>query len=221
VSGTSILVVDDDAAICRVLARALAAEGYVVTTASDGGGALVELERRLPDLMLLDVSMPGLDGLAVARRVRAKGLSLPILMLTARDDVADRVAGLDAGADDYLVKPFATDELLARVRALLRRGQDLSELVAFGGVTLDVVARSAERSGRSIALTARESDLLALLLRNGARVTTREQALTRVWGDEGAATANVVDRYVTNLRRKLGTPALIRTVRGRGFAVGE
>jgi two-component system, OmpR family, response regulator MprA len=221
VSGTSILVVDDDAAICRVLARALTAEGYAVTMASDGGGALVELERRLPDLMVLDVSMPGLDGLAVARRARAKGVSLPILMLTARDDVADRVTGLDAGADDYLVKPFATDELLARIRALLRRGQDLSELVAFGGVTLDVVARSAERSGRSIALTARESELLALLLRNGARVTTREQALARVWGDEGAATANVVDRYVTNLRRKLGEPALIRTVRGRGFAVGE
>jgi two-component system, OmpR family, response regulator MprA len=220
-SGTSILVVDDDAAICRVLVRALTAEGYGVTTASDGGGALVELERRLPDLMVLDVSMPGLDGLAVARRARAKGVSLPILMLTARDDVADRVAGLDAGADDYLVKPFATDELLARVRALLRRGQDLSELVAFGGVTLDVVARSADRSGRSIALTARESELLALLLRNGAHVTTREQALVRVWGDEGAATANVVDRYVTNLRRKLGEPALIRTVRGRGFAVGE
>jgi DNA-binding response OmpR family regulator len=221
VTAASILVVDDDAAICRVLARALAAEGYAVTTASDGGGALVELERQLPDLVVLDVGMPGLDGLAVARRARAKGLSLPILMLTARDDVADRVAGLDAGADDYLVKPFATDELLARVRALLRRGQDLSELVSFAGVTLDEAGRSAVRDGRPIALTAREAELLALLLRNGARVTTREQALTRVWGDEGAATANVVDRYVTNLRRKLGEPVLIRTVRGRGFAVGE
>jgi two-component system, OmpR family, response regulator MprA len=219
-SGQSILVVDDDAAIRRVLSRGLAAEGYEVATASDGGGALVELERHVPDLVVLDVGLPGLDGLAVARRARAKGVSVPILMLTARDDVADRVAGLDAGADDYLVKPFATDELLARIRALLRRGQDVSELVSFADVTLDVAARAAERGGRSIALTAREAELLALLLRNGARVTTREQALGRVWGDEGAATANVVDRYVTNLRRKLGEPPLIRTVRGRGFAVG-
>jgi two-component system response regulator MprA len=218
--GPSILVVDDDAAIRRVLSRGLAAEGYEVATASDGGGALVELERHVPDLVVLDVGLPGLDGLAVARRARAKGVSVPILMLTARDDVADRVAGLDAGADDYLVKPFATDELLARIRALLRRGQDVSELVSFADVTLDVAARAAERGGRSIALTAREAELLALLLRNGARVTTREQALGRVWGDEGAATANVVDRYVTNLRRKLGEPPLIRTVRGRGFAVG-
>jgi two-component system response regulator MprA len=218
-SGPSILVVDDDDAIRRVLSRGLAAEGYEVATASDGGGALVELERHVPDLVVLDVGLPGLDGLAVARRARAKGVSVPILMLTARDDVADRVAGLDAGADDYLVKPFATDELLARIRALLRRGQDVSELVSFADVTLDVAARAAERGGRSIALTAREAELLALLLRNGARVTTREQALARVWGDEGAATANVVDRYVTNLRRKLGEPPLIRTVRGRGFAV--
>jgi two-component system response regulator MprA len=219
-TGPSILVVDDDAAIRRVLSRGLAAEGYEVATASDGGGALVELERHVPDLVVLDVGLPGLDGLAVARRARAKGVSVPILMLTARDDIADRVAGLDAGADDYLVKPFATDELLARIRALLRRGQDVSELVSFADVTLDVAARAAERGGRSIALTAREAELLALLLRNGARVTTREQALGRVWGDEGAATANVVDRYVTNLRRKLGEPPLIRTVRGRGFAVG-
>jgi two-component system response regulator MprA len=218
-SGPSILVVDDDAAIRRVLSRGLAAEGYEVATASDGGGALVELERHVPDLVVLDVGLPGLDGLAVARRARAKGVSVPILMLTARDDVADRVAGLDAGADDYLVKPFATDELLARIRALLRRGQDVSELISFADVTLDLAARAAERGGRSIALTAREAELLALLLRNGARVTTREQALGRVWGDEGAATANVVDRYVTNLRRKLGEPPLIRTVRGRGFAV--
>ena len=143
-------------------------------------------------------------------------------MLTARDDVADRVAGLDAGGDDYLVKPFATDELLARVRALLRRGQrPLRASSPSPDVSLDVAARLAERAGRSIALTAREADLLALLLRNGGRVTTREHALAQVWGDEAAATANVVDRYVTNLRRKLGEPILIRTVRGLGFTVGE
>jgi two-component system response regulator MprA len=218
--GASILVVDDDVAIRRVLARALGAEGYAVDSASDGGAALVSLERRVPDLVILDVGLPGLDGIAVARRTRAKGITVPILMLTARDDIADRVAGLDAGADDYLVKPFATDELLARVRALLRRGHDVPELVSFADVTLDVAARFAERDGRSIPLTAREAELLALLLRNGRRVTTREQALDRVWGDEGAATTNVVDRYVTNLRRKLGEPALIRTVRGSGFSVG-
>jgi two-component system, OmpR family, response regulator MprA len=218
--GASILVVDDDVAICRVLARALGAEGYVVDSASDGGAALVALERHVPDLVILDVGLPGLDGVAVARRTRSKGMAVPILMLTARDDIADRVAGLDAGADDYLVKPFATDELLARVRALLRRGHEVPETVSFADVTLDVAARRAERGGRSISLTAREAELLALLLRNGRRVTTREQALDRVWGDEGAATANVVDRYVTNLRRKLGEPALIRTVHGSGFSVG-
>jgi two-component system response regulator MprA len=216
----SILVVDDDVAIRRMLSRALSAEGYVVELASDGGAALVALERELPDLVVLDVGLPGLDGIAVARRTRAKGIAVPILMLTARDDIADRVAGLDAGADDYLVKPFANDELLARVRALLRRGHDVAETVSFADVTLDVAARVAERGTRSIALTAREAELLALLLRNGRRVTTREQALDRVWGDEGAATANVVDRYITNLRRKLGEPALIRTVRGSGFSVG-
>jgi DNA-binding response OmpR family regulator len=220
-STPTILVVDDDAAICRMLARMLTAEGYGVETAADGGSALVELERHAPDLIVLDIALPGLDGLAVARRARAKGVSVPILMLTARDDVADRVAGLDAGGDDYLVKPFATDELLARVRALLRRGQDRSDAVSFANVSLDIGARMAERAGRSIALTAREADLLALLLRNGSRVTTREQALARVWGDEAAATANVVDRYVTNLRRKLGEPVVIRTVRGLGFVVGE
>jgi two-component system, OmpR family, response regulator MprA len=218
--GASILVVDDDVAICRMLSRTLTAEGYVVELASDGGAALVALERQLPDLVVLDVGLPGLDGIAVARRTRGKGIAVPILMLTARDDIADRVAGLDAGADDYLVKPFANDELLARVRALLRRGHDVAETVSFADVTLDVAARVAVRGTRSIALTAREAELLALLLRNGRRVTTREQALDRVWGDEGAATANVVDRYITNLRRKLGEPALIRTVRGSGFSVG-
>jgi two-component system response regulator MprA len=221
VTGHTVLVVDDDDAIRRVLARVLGAEGYTVESASDGGGALVALERHVPDVVVLDVGLPGLDGVAVARRVRAKGVGVPILMLTARDDIADRVAGLDAGADDYLLKPFASDELLARVRALLRRGREVPEIVSFADVTLDVAARLAERAGRPIALTAREAELLALLLRNGRRVTTREQALSRVWGDEGAATANVVDRYITNLRRKLGEPTLIRTVRGLGFSVAE
>ena len=161
-----VLIVDDDAGVRRMLARSLEAEGYAVALASDGGGALVEIERSPPDVILLDVSMPGLDGLGVARRLRGKGDAVPILLLTARDAVADRVAGLDAGADDYLVKPFATDELLARVRALLRRGQTAGDLLSVGDVTLDLRMRSASRAGRDLALTPRECDLLELLLRN-------------------------------------------------------
>jgi two-component system response regulator MprA len=213
-----VLIVDDDAGVRRMLARSLEAEGYAVALASDGGGALVEMERSAPDLILLDVSMPGLDGLGVARRVRGKGDAVPILLLTARDAVADRVAGLDAGADDYLVKPFASDELLARVRALLRRGRTAGDLLSAGDVTLDLRMRSASRAGRDLALTPRECDLLELLLRNARAVVSRDQALERVWAG-GGATANAVDRYVAYLRRKLGDPPLIRTVRGVGFVL--
>ena len=201
-----------------MLARTLEAEGYGVAVAADGGSALVEIERSAPDLILLDVTMPGLDGLGVTRRLRGKGDALPVLLLTARDAVADRVAGLDAGADDYLVKPFATDELLARVRALLRRGRAGGDLLSAGDVTLDLQERSASRAGRDLALTPREADLLELLLRNARGVVSRDQALQQVWG-EGGATANAVDRYVAYLRRKLGDPPLIRTVRGVGFVL--
>jgi two-component system response regulator MprA len=211
-----VLIVDDDAGIRRMLARTLEGEGYGVTVAADGGSALVEIERSAPDLIVLDVTMPGLDGLGVTRRLRGKGDALPVLLLTARDAVADRVAGLDAGADDYLVKPFATDELLARVRALLRRGRAGGDLLSAGDVTLDLQERAASRGGRDLALTPREADLLELLLRNARGVVSREQALQHVWG-EGGATANAVDRYVAYLRRKLGEPPLIRTVRGVGF----
>ena len=199
-----------------MLARTLEAEGYGVTVAADGGSALVEIERAAPDLVLLDVTMPGLDGLGVTRRLRGKGDALPVLLLTARDAVADRVAGLDSGADDYLVKPFATAELLARVRALLRRGRTGGDLLSAGDLTLDLQERAATRRGRDLALTPREADLLELLLRNARGVVSREQALQHVWG-EGGATANAVDRYVAYLRRKLGEPPLIRTVRGVGF----
>ena len=201
-----------------MLARSLEAEGYAVRQASDGGAALVEVERSAPDLILLDVSMPGLDGLAVARRLRGKGDAVPVLLLTARDAVPDRVAGLDAGADDYLVKPFATDELLARIRALLRRGRVAGDLLSAGDLTLDVRERTAFRGTRDLALTPREADLLELLLRNARSVVSREQALNHVWGDTGA-TLNAVDRYVAYLRRKLGDPPLIRTVRGVGFVL--
>jgi two-component system response regulator MprA len=220
VLAASILVVDDDAPIRRMLQRTLAAEGHDVSAAPDGGAALVAVERAVPDLVVLDVAMPGLDGFAVCRRLRAKGLALPILLLTARDAVPDRVAGLDAGADDYLVKPFATEELVARVRALLRRGLEPADVLAHGDVVLDLTSRTAQRGGHELALSARELDLLELLLRNPRRIVTRELALERVWGGVAAASPNVVDRYVSYLRRKLGEPALIETVRGVGFVLG-
>jgi two-component system, OmpR family, response regulator MprA len=216
----AVLVVDDDAPIRRMLVRTLEAEGYSVESSPDGGAALAAVERTVPDAVVLDVSMPDLDGLAVCRRLRARGLAVPILLLTARDAVDDRVAGLDAGADDYLVKPFAAEELLARLRALLRRGREPVETLAFADLVLDVVSRRATRSGRDLALSARELDLLELLLRNPRRVVSREVALERVWGGVGAATLNAVDRSVSNLRRKLGDPPLIETVRGVGFVVG-
>ncbi len=215
----AILVVDDDAPIRRMLDRTLSAEGYAVETAADGGEALAAVERSAPDLVVLDVGMPGVDGLSVSRRLRAKGLAVPVLLLTARDSVPDRVAGLDAGADDYLVKPFATEELLARVRALLRRGKSPEELLAFGDLTLDPATRVAQRGEIALTLSEREADLLALLLRNARRVVSRDQAIGDIW--EGDASANVVDRYVSNLRRKLGEPPLIETVRGVGFIIGR
>jgi two-component system response regulator MprA len=215
----SVLVVDDDGSIRRMLERTLAADGYVVVGAGDGGEALAAVERSVPDVLVLDVGLPGLDGLAVCRRIRGKGLAVPILLLTARDAVADRVTGLDAGADDYLVKPFATEELLARVRALLRRGTTPDELLAFGDVVLELETRTCRRGGTEIALSAREADLLELLLRNPRQVVSRAQALEHIWGGAGAASLNVVDRYVSYLRRKLGEPPLIQTVRGIGFVL--
>jgi two-component system response regulator MprA len=215
--GERVLVVDDDPPLRRMLERTLSAEGFRVSVAGDGGAALVAAERSAPDVIVLDVAMPLLDGLAVCRRLRAKGLATPILMLTARDAVPDRVAGLEAGADDYLVKPFAVEELIARVRALTRRGMDSSALLSYSDLVLDAERRTATRSGRTIGLTGREVTLLELLLRESGRTVTRERAIDEIWG--GAAEPNVVDRYVTRLRRKLGNPPLIRTVRGAGFAL--
>ncbi len=217
----AVLVVDDDGPIRRMLERTLAADGYRVTSAPDGGSALAAVERSVPDVLVLDVTMPGLDGLAVCRRLRAKGLGLPILLLTARDAVSDRVAGLDAGADDYLVKPFAAEELLARVRALHRRAREPADVLAYADLVLEVNSRSAQRAGRDLRLSAREADLLELLLRNPRQVVSRELALERVWGSAAAASLNVVDRYVSYLRRKLGDPPLIETVRGTGFVLGR
>ena len=215
----AVLVVDDDRPVLAMLERTLAAEGYEVRTARDGPAALVAVERAAPDLIVLDVMLPGMDGLAVARRLRARGLTLPILLLTARDAVAERVTGLDAGADDYLVKPFAAEELMARVRALLRRGEVEGEVLAFEDVSLAVETRIATRGGRDLGLTPREADLLELMLRHPRRVVTREMAIETVWGDDGVVTQNAVERYVAYLRRKLGDPPLIHTVRGAGYAL--
>jgi two-component system response regulator MprA len=214
----ALLLVDDDPPIRRMLERTLSAEGYEVRAAADGGAALAAVERSVPDAIVLDVTMPGLDGLAVTRRLRAKGLRVPILLLTARDAVHERVAGLDAGADDYLVKPFDADELSARVRALLRRNAPApGETLAFADVVLEPESGVARRGGRDLELTRREAELLELLLRNARAVVSRELALEVVWGGEGVATPNAVDRFVAYLRRKLGDPPLIHTVRGIGF----
>jgi len=200
-----------------MLERTLAAEGYEVTVVGDGARALVEAERTAPDVIVLDVAMPALDGLSVCRRLRSKGVPTPILMLTARDAVPDRVAGFEAGADDYLVKPFALAELVARLRALTRRHAELGPLLSYGDLSLVRASRTLTRGGRAVELTGREAALLELLLRESPRTVTRERAISEIW--DGAAEPNVVDRYVTRLRRKLGEPPLIRTVRGSGFAL--
>jgi two-component system response regulator MprA len=213
-----VLIVDDDAAIVRMLRRTLEAEGFETATAGDGGAALARAERFVPDVIVLDRVMPGLDGLAVARRLRSKGDGTPILMLTARDAVSDRVDGLEAGADDYLVKPFETVELVARIRALLRRAQP-PRAVSLGELRVDPDALTAVRGGRRIDLTPREAELLALLVRSAGRVVSRDEALAGVWPDGPRPTGNAVDQHITYLRAKLGDPPLIETVRGVGFVI--
>ena len=215
--GERVLVADDDPPLRRMLQRSLSADGFAVTVVADGPSALLEAERTAPDVIVLDIAMPAIDGLSVCRRLRDRGLMTPILMLTARDAVADRVAGLQAGADDYLVKPFAIEELVARLHALIRRGRDASSLLSYADLTLDLERRVADRGGHPIELTGREVALLALLLARPGHAITRERALAEIW--DGAAVDNVVDRYVARLRRKLGEPPLIRTVRGAGFVL--
>jgi two-component system response regulator MprA len=218
-------VVDDDPALSRTLRRALGVEGYDVEIAADGAEALQRLAAGQFDAVVLDVNMPRVDGLAVCRSMRARRDRTPVLMLTARDQVGDRVAGLDAGADDYLVKPFALDELNARVRALLRRadGDDHGESLSYLDLTLDLASARAQRGGRPLELTRTEQRLLELLLRNPEQVLPRDMIYERVWGHDISATSNSLDVYVGYLRRKTedgGEPRLIHTVRGVGFRLG-
>jgi two-component system response regulator MprA len=211
-----VLIVEDDAPVRRMLERSLGAEGFEVAVAADGGAALAQAEGTAPDLVVLDVAMPGLSGFEVCRRLRAKGLTGGVLMLTARDSVADRVRGLESGADDYVVKPFAIAEVVARLRALTRRGSDRSERLAHGEIVLDTATGEVVVGGTGpVQLTAREAQLLELLLRDPRAVLSRTAAIETIWG--GAATENIVDRYVARVRRKLGDPEAIRTVRGVGF----
>jgi two-component system response regulator MprA len=225
-----ILVVDDEPAVRESLVSSLTFEDYEVGIAVDGLDALSELDRCTPDLVILDVLMPRLDGLTTCRRLRARGETLPVLMLTARDTIGDRVTGLDAGADDYLVKPFELDELLARVRALLRRsvltarpdddGGD-GAVLGYGGLRMNTLTREVTRDGRALSLTRTEYALLEMFLDHPRQVLTREQILETVWGFDFEPASNSLDVYVMYLRRKTGEPRLINTVRGIGYVLRE
>jgi two-component system response regulator MprA len=221
-----VLVVDDEAPVRESLRRALTLEGYAVELAADGAEALHRLsDEGAADAVVLDVLMPGIDGLEVCRRIRSAGNGLPVLMLTARDEVADRVAGLDAGADDYLVKPFALEELLARLRALLRRSsEDAKDVLRFADLELDPATREVSRGGEQIELTRTEFSLLELFLRNPKQVLTRSVIFERVWGYDFGYSSNSLDVYMGYLRRKTEAgdkPRLLQTVRGVGYALRE
>ena len=219
-----ILIVEDDEAIVRLLRRGLTYEGYQVEAALDGETGLSMAREHHPDLVILDLMLPGIDGLEVCQRLRG-GSNVPILMLTAKDTIQDRVQGLDAGADDYLVKPFELDEVLARVRALLRRTQtERVQVLSFADLALDTATRQATRHNRTISLTAKEYDLLELFLRHPRQVLTREMIFDRVWGYDFGGESNVLDVYIRYLRQKLeteGESRLLHTVRGVGYVLRE
>jgi two-component system response regulator MprA len=219
-----ILVVDDEAAVRGAIRRALTYEGYEVDDAADGVDALERMAATPPDALVVDVLMPRLDGLELCRRLRDAGDRTPILILTARHLVSDRVAGLDAGADDYLVKPFALEELLARIRALLRRTTGPLDVLHFADVALDRGSRIVTRGDRAIETTRTEFALLELFMRNPRQVLTRDLIFERVWGYEIGANSNSLEVYVGYLRRKLeadGESRLIHTVRGVGYVMRE
>ncbi|MEV8450018.1 response regulator transcription factor [Streptomyces parvus] len=228
-----ILIVDDEPAVREALRRSLAFEGYGTQVAVDGYDALAMAEAYAPDLIVLDIQMPRMDGLTAARRIRATGSTTPILMLTARDTVGDRVTGLDAGADDYLVKPFELDELFARIRALLRRSGYASaaaagaqapddDVLSFADLRMDLATREVTRGERRVELTRTEFTLLEMFLSHPRQVLTREQILKAVWGFDFEPSSNSLDVYVMYLRRKTeagGEPRLVHTVRGVGYAL--
>ncbi|MDP2232878.1 MAG: response regulator transcription factor [Actinomycetota bacterium] len=221
-SGASILIVEDDATIARFVELELAHAGYAVTKAADGQAALDEVGRNKPDLMILDLMLPGLDGVAVARSLRAEGKHIPILMLTAKVETQDLVSGFDAGADDYLRKPFEIPELLSRIRALLKRTEHTAEsapMVSASGVEIDPASRRASYGGRPIDLTAKEYDLLAYLVENAGRVISRDEILGAVWGGQHSTDSNVIEVFVCHLRNKIGDRdnTVIQTIRGVGY----
>jgi two-component system response regulator MprA len=225
----NVLVVDDDRAVREALDRALRVNGHVVTMAPDGLTAINLVQRSRPDLIVLDVNLPDVDGFGVTRRLRSDGDRTPVLLLTARVEVGDRVAGLDAGADDYLTKPFALDELLARVRALLRRSEPADpdagpRVLRCGDLSLDIDAMEGRRGDRAVELTRTEFQLLELLLENHGRVLERDVIHDRVWGFDGATSSNSLEVYIGYLRRKLEAEdesRLIHTVRGVGYVLRE
>jgi two-component system response regulator PrrA len=218
-----VLVVDDDESIRLALERALRLEGFAVAVAEDGSSALALVEQRQPALIVLDVMMPGLSGVAVTARLRERGVDVPICILSARDEVEDRVAGLQAGADDYMVKPFALEELIARIQALLRRAPGAQpDVLRAGDLVVDPARRSVRRGERELELTRREFELLEELALHQGIVLSRAQLLERVWGYDFEVDGNVVDVFVGYLRRKLeagGEPRMVHTVRGVGFVL--
>lgn len=220
-----ILLVDDESRVINALRRTLAYEGYVVSVAEDGERALSIARSKIPDLVILDLMLPGIDGLEVCRRLRAAGDTVAILMLTARDGIADRVTGLDIGADDYLVKPFALEELLARIKALLRRRNtpEISrEVLRFENLELDTATRQARQGSSIIELSTTEYELLAIFMRNPRVVLTRGLLMDRIWGRDFQGGPNVLEVYIGHLRAKLeqqGASRLIQTVRGAGYVL--
>ncbi len=222
---TNLLLAEDDQSVREALERALGFEGYEVHAVADGAQALEAVLKVDPEVIVLDVMMPAVDGLTACRRIREKGIRTPVLMLTARHDVADRVAGLDAGADDYLVKPFDLEELLARLRALVRRGSVIdvdgeTDVISVEDMSLDLSRREVSRSGERIDLTKTEFELLALLMHNEGIVLTREVIYERIWGYDFETNSKSLDVYIGYLRRKTeinGLPRLIHTVRGVGY----
>ncbi|MEC7836891.1 MAG: response regulator transcription factor [Chloroflexota bacterium] len=222
---SSVLIADDDIAICEALERSLRFEGFKVRSALNGEIAIEEIEKELPDIMILDINMPEVDGIQVTKYLRSLDIDIPICILSARDEVSDRVSGLEAGADDYVIKPFSFEELLARIHALLRRRSvDVSKILTVGELTVDPMRRTAAYHGSSLDLTKKEFDLIHVLANSPSLVLSREQLLNKVWGYDFDVDTNVVDVFIGYLRKKMeinGQKRIIETVRGVGFVLNK